>query len=92
MTVFAKDPQAVIDYSFDWDDAYLQMGETISTSVWSVLPVGELAIDSTSNTTSAATSTVSGGLVSHVYRLTNRITTSLSRTEERSVTLRVQER
>lgn len=92
MTVFAKDPQAILDYSFDWDDNYLALGETISTSVWSVLPAGELAIDSTANTTSTATATVSSGIAGHIYRLTNRITTSNGRTEERSITMRVQDR
>ena len=92
MTVFAKDPQAILDYSIDWDDAYLQLGETISTSVWSVLPAGTLTIDSTASTASVATATVSAGTTGHIYRLTNRITTSNSRTEERSITIRVQER
>lgn len=92
MTVYAKDPQAVIDYSLDWDDFYLESGETIATSVWSVLPSGEMAIDGSANTTSVATVTVSAGTNGHVYRLTNRITTSLGRTEERSVTIRVMDR
>jgi len=92
MTVFAKDPQAILDYSFDWDDNYLQMGETVSSSVWSVIPTSELAIDSTLNTASTATATVSAGVSGHIYRLTNRIVTSLGRTEERSITMRVQDR
>lgn len=95
MTVFAKDPIAVLDYTLDYNDAadpYLEGGETISTSTWSVAPTGELIIDADSNTTTTATVTVSAGTAGNVYRLTNTLTTSAGRTEERSIILRVQER
>jgi len=35
MTRFLKDPDAVLDYGFDWSD-WLADGETISTSTWTV--------------------------------------------------------
>lgn len=95
MTVFAKDPSAVLDYSLDYNDtadSYLEGGETISASTWSVAPTGELVIDSDSNMTTTTTVTVSGGTAGNVYRLTNAVTTSAGRTEERSIILRVQER
>lgn len=95
MTVFAKDPSAILDYTLDYNDAgdpYLVSGETIATSTWTVEPGSELVIDADSNTTTTTTVTVSAGTAGNVYRLTNRIATSAGRTEERSIIIRVQER
>lgn len=91
MSVQLKDPDAVIDYQFDWSN-YLPSGDTIATSSWSVAPTGELAIDSDSNTATTATAFVSGGVVRKTYRLVNQIVTAGARTEERSIIVRVGER
>lgn len=90
MSVMLKDDNAVIDFSEDWS-TWLASGETIATSSWSVSP-SSLTIDSSTNSTTAATAWVSGGTVGTVYRLTNRIVTSAARTDERTVVVRVEKR
>lgn len=92
MSVFVKDPDEVIDYQHNWSTNYLASGEDISTSVWAVTPTGSLTIDSESETITTATVFVSGGTRGKVYRLTNKITTTASRTAERTITVRVEER
>lgn len=101
MTVFLKDPNAQVDYTIDWNDStdpYLASGETISTSAWAVdpqsgaSPEDDIEIASDGNTDTTTTVTVTGGVAGRVYRLTNRITTSASRTDDRSIVVRVENR
>ncbi len=94
-----KDPDAVVDYTFDWNDGYLDAAssppETISTSTWAVDPTpspAELTVSSNSKTDTTATAFLSGGTVGRVYRVTNHVVTSGSRTDERTVMVRVEER
>lgn len=90
-----KDPGAVLDWSFDYNDTtdpYLASGETLSTSTWAVVPTGELVIDSDSETTTVTTVFLSAGTRGGVYRVTNTVTTSGSRTEQRTLTVRVDDR
>ena len=84
-----KDPDAVLDYGFDWSD-WLASGETISTSAW-VVDTG-ITADSDSNTTTITTVWLSGGTAGKVYRITNSITTSAGREDDRSLLIKVQER
>lgn len=90
-----KDPEAVLEYTVDWDDLALESGETISTSAWAVSPAESPGLEvasspSPSNTDGTATAWVTGGVVGHVYRLVNTITTSLGRTYEQSIVIRVE--
>lgn len=80
-----KDPDAVLDYEINWT-AWLN-GDTISSSSWTV-PAG-LTKDSDSFTDTVTKIWLSGGTDSETYTLTNRITTSGGRTDDRSVTLSV---
>lgn len=86
-----KDPQSVIDWTFSWS-SYLQSSETISTSTWAVTPTttSPLTVDSDSETTTATTVWLSGGLLGQVYRVVNTITTNQSRTEERTLVVRIE--
>lgn len=86
---FIKDPDAVLDYPFDWSD-WLKPGETITTSAFAVS--AGLSLDSSSNTLSSATAWLSGGTPSTPYLVTNHITTSAGRADDRSITIRVQNR
>ena len=86
---YTKDPDAVLDWKFDWYN-WLTNGETISTSTFIVTP--GLTVNSTSNTGSAATVWLSGGRTGQAYLVTNRITTSAGRTDDRSITIRVKDR
>jgi len=85
---FTKDPNAVLDYSVDWS-RWLD-GDTIATSVWTV-PAGLTKV-SDANTTTKTTAWLSGGTADQSYTVTNRITTTGGRTEDRSFIVKVEER
>lgn len=93
MSFYLKDPGAAIDYSIDWLSGYLD-GQTIADSSWSVAPAeeGGLAVGASSFDLTRTAATVAGGLRGHVYRLANRVTLSDGRIDERSITLRVEDR
>lgn len=84
-----KDPDAVLDWVWDWNE-WLDENETIVTSDF-IVSVG-INIDSESNTTKTSTVWLSGGTAGQVYQVTNRITSSSGRTDDRSITIRVTER
>lgn len=84
-----KDPDAVLDWVWDWNE-WLDEGETITTSSF-IVSVG-ITVDIESNTTKTATVWLSGGTSGQVYQVTNRIVTSSGRTDDRSITIRVTER
>jgi hypothetical protein len=89
MTTFIKDPDAVLDYSVDWSKWLA--GDQIATSAWSVSdPALEAGVDS--NTPTRTTVWLSGGVACQAYTVTNRITTSGGRTDERSFVIQVQDR
>jgi hypothetical protein len=81
---FMKDPDAKLDYKIDWT-AWLASGETVSVSTWTV-PSG-ITKDSDSITDAGASTTIwlSGGTVGTDYSLTNHITTSASREDDRTI-------
>ena len=87
-----KDPNEVLDYKFDWDTNYLETGETISSATVTV--ESGITKDSDAITDSDRTVTVwlSGGTANNEYTVTCQIVTSLSRTAERSIFIRVLER
>jgi hypothetical protein len=89
MDLFVKDPGEAVDWTFDWDDAYLTSGETIDASDWAVEPTGGITLSGDDFTGSTTTVTASGGTSGATYRLVNTVTTSLGRTVVRSVTVRV---
>ena len=77
-----KDPDSIIDYGVDWS-TWLADGETITASVW-IVPTGLTSVGE-SNTTIATSIFLSGGTIGETYTLTNRITTTAARTEDRSM-------
>jgi len=81
-----KDPQETIDYTIDWSDD-LASGETISTSSFAV-GTG-LTEASESNTTTTSTVWVSGGTAGNEYLAVCTVTTSASRTMERTIVIPV---
>ena len=88
MTIYYKDPDAVLDYRVDWT-TWLN-GDTISSSTFTVAT--GLTKDSQSNTTTAATVWLSGGTAGTRYLVTNRIVTAGNRTEDRSFYVSVVQR
>ncbi len=93
------DPDGTVDYTFDWDDGYLDAvsspRETISTSTWTIDPTpspAELTVDSESETATTTTAFFTGGVDGVVYRAINRIVTTGGRTDERTCTIRAGDR
>ena len=89
MTTFLKDPDAVLDYSVEWSKWLA--GDQLQTSAWFVSdPALQAANDS--NTTTRTTAWLAGGVAGQSYTVTNRITTSGGRTDERSFVIQAQKR
>lgn len=88
MSAFVKDPDATLDYGWDWS-AWLD-GDTIATA--EVLAEDGITVDSDSATATTVTVWLSGGTVDEEYRVTSRITTGGGRTDDRTMTIYVQHR
>ena len=91
---FPKDPDAVLDYAFDWNNEdegpWLQSGETISTHTVTV--EAGLTKDSDSESNGIVTTWLSGGTAGENYIVSCKIVTNLGRTDERSVLINCGER
>lgn len=101
--VVFKDPDARLDFYFDWkalangtgDTDWLTSGETIET--FAVTADAGIVVDDTDppaliNGDTAVKVWLSGGTAGRVYAVTNRIETSAGRTDDRTLMIRVQER
>lgn len=86
MTQYLKDPDAILDYVFDWSP-YLEAGETITDKTVTV--DAGLTLDSHSVDDSSVTVWLSGGTVRTTYKVACLITTSAGRTDERTMTIKV---
>lgn len=87
-TSFCKTPGEVLDYTVDWS-SWLQSGENISTSDWTV--ASGLTEDSSTNTTTGATIWLSSGTNGTSYLVINKIVTDAAtpRTAERAFLIHV---
>lgn len=83
-----KDPDEVLDYSFDWGE-FLN-GDTISASDWDVEDGLTVGSDSFSDT--VTTVWLSGGQAGRSYTARNRIVTAQGRTADFTQSLYVQSR
>jgi hypothetical protein len=93
MTMVVKDPDARIDFEFGWAVAYPD-GQAVIASAWTCVPVevGGVAVAAASHDLVRTVATLNGGIAGHVYRVTNRVTMSDGQIDERSLTVRVEER
>ena len=93
MGVYLKDPGASIDYAVDWGAGYLA-GDSIAGSEWTVEPAeaGGIEVAATAAEAARTSAQLTGGIAGHVYRVSNRVTLSGGRIDERSLTIRVDER
>lgn len=92
MSYYLKDPASRVTYAIDWLP-YLS-GEAIAQSVWTVAPDepgGIVASDEQSESTRTAAS-LSGGILGHVYTVSNRVTLSDGSVDRRAICLRVEPR
>jgi len=88
-TTFIKDPDAVLDYQWDWA-AWLETGETITAGT--VTATSGLTIDSQTAATTDVTAWLSGGTAGQVYPVTCHVTTSAGRVDDRTILIHVEER
>jgi hypothetical protein len=99
-SIFDKDPQAVLDYKFDWkaltngtgSEDWLAASETISSHT--VTATTGITVDSSSLTDTSTSVTVwlSAGTDQTTYTVTCHIVTSAARMDDRSITVRVRNR
>jgi len=99
--IYTKDPDAVLDYAFDWAtwlDSDSSPAETISSHTITISGGGDSPISLTNDSDSEASGIVtvwlSGGTAGNIYTVSCEIVTDSAtpRTEERSITIIVQER
>ena len=91
MGSYVKDEDAVLEYRFDWDDnGWLADGEEITAS--QIIADTGIVVDSDTNDATSATVWLSGGTVWERYDVTNRITTTGGRTDDRTIRIHVQPR
>ena len=89
VTHFTKDPHAILDYTVRWID-WLASGDAISSSSW-IVESGIVTV-STSNTTSDAIIFLASGTVGQIYEVTNRIITTGSRQDERTISILIEDK
>jgi hypothetical protein len=93
-----KDPDAVLDFSFDWSDWLAEVGDTIIQHAFNVTdPDGAtvpMVVTSTVRANGIVTAFVSGGTVGKTHALTCRITTGSTppRIDERTLFVKIRER
>lgn len=99
-TSFKKDPQAVLDYYWDWKaltnnsgpSDWLEAGETIST--YTVTAETGLTVDSDEliNADTTVKAWFSGGTAGQSYKVVCHIVTTADREDDRTMTIPVMER
>jgi len=88
---FTKDPDAVLDFAFDWTaNSWLQSSELIASYV---VTVGTGIVKDRDNEHSGVVTVwLSGGTAGESYIVSCKITTDLGRTDERSIEINCNER
>jgi len=89
MKTFIKDPDAILDYNWDWRE---WLGEDTIDSFAVTVPTGMSLIAEEQLTSGIISAWLSGGTVKQSYTVTCQITTLGGRTEERSAVFNIQER
>lgn len=86
---YLKDPQAVLDYGFDWS-RWLEGADFVTESSWTIPDGLTMETEWFDGLTTAVR--LSGGTVGVVYTVTNHIKTDAQREDDRSMTLRCTQR
>jgi len=97
---FIKDPNAVLDYKFDFANTtnggdkldWMEANETISTHTVTASTGITVASSSITDSSTSVTVWLSGGTAGQEYTIACLIVTSAARTDERTATIRVQQR
>lgn len=88
MNTQVKDPEAVLDYGYDW--ATWLDGDTIVASSWTA-DTG-IAVDAHSFDDTTTTVWLSGGSTPEVYKVVNHITTTDGRQDDRTIYVKMKHR
>lgn len=88
-TKYLKDPDAVLDYAFDWS-AWLASGETITDHT--ITAETGITVDSSSESLGKVTVWLSGGTAGEWYTVACLIETSAGRIDERTMWVTVTDR
>ncbi|MFZ4687721.1 MAG: hypothetical protein ACOYLS_00650 [Polymorphobacter sp.] len=93
MAIFVKDPAATIDYAIDWS-ANFPADQMVTGSMWQVLPNSDdgVAVAAMAIEPRRTIVTLSGGISGELYHITNMVTFSDGRSDERTLILRVEDR
>ena len=99
-SIFLKDPDATLDYKFDWkaltngsgDSDWLDTGETISSKTVTVDDGITKESDALADTNTSVVVWLSGGTAGVDYEVACKIVTSDNRTDERTMKIQVRER
>lgn len=92
MSFYLKDPNSEVEYGIDW--AVYLGGETIVASSWSVVPqeADGIVVDAQGFSPTRSAATLAGGIAGRVYSISNHVTLASGRSDDRSITLRVEQR
>lgn len=92
-TPVTKSPLADQDFGFKWHK-WLQSGETITVSTWIISPTGELSTDLDAISVAGDITTIwlQDGVAGENYLVTNHVTTSLTREDDRTMRVHVVDR
>ena len=91
MTIFYKDPDAVLDYSFDWS-SWLDSSVPETISSHTVTVATGLTKDSDSESSGVVTVWLFGGTAGNTYTVACEIETNEGRTDERTILIKCKER
>lgn len=89
-STITKDPDAVLDYIFDWSAWLAEITDTIATN--SIIVETGITCDSDSIVDDTVVAWISGGTAGTTYRVTCRIVTAGGRTDDRSIFIKIAER
>jgi len=90
---YTKDPSAVLDWAFDWNDTskpWLATGESISS--YTITADTGITVETDSEASGKVTVWLSGGTAGINYKVACKITTSAGRTDERTIWIKVVDR
>lgn len=87
IAAFTKDPNSTIDFAIDWNQWLVN--DVVTASSWEV--PAAFTIQSEGVTENVTRAFLTGGVANLDYTITNRITTSGGRIEDRSVLVQVRQ-
>ena len=85
-----KDPDAELDYIFDWAEWLAGITDTIASK--EIIVETGITCDSSSIVSDTVVAWISGGTAGATYRVTCRIVTAGGRTDDRSIFIKIAER